>query len=52
MCKKYAYYDSISITNKIMNNEDKMAKWHNDVLFNYCIKKRREIENSLFGPLQ
>jgi hypothetical protein len=49
---KYAYYDSISITNKIMNNEDKMAKWHNDVLFNYCIKKRREIENSLFGPLQ
>ena len=49
---KYAYYDSISITNKIMNNEDKMTKWHNDVLFNYCIKKRREIENSLFGPLQ
>ena len=49
---KYAYYDSISITNKIMNNEDKMSKWHNDVLFNYCIRKRREIENSLFGPLQ
>ena len=49
---KYAYYDSISITYKIMNNEDKMTKWHNDVLFNYCIKKRREIENSLFGPLQ
>ena len=47
-----AYYESISITNKIMNNEDKMSKWHNDVLFNYCIKKRREIENSLFGPLK
>ena len=49
---KYAYYDSISITNKIMNSENKMIKWHNDVLFNYCIKKRREIENSLFGPLK
>ena len=31
---KYAYYDSVAITNKIMNNEDKMVKWHNDVLFN------------------
>ena len=49
---KYAYYDSVAITNKIMNNEDKMVKWHNDVLFNYCIRKRREIENSLFGPLK
>ena len=47
-----AYYEAIAITNKIMNNEDKMDKWHNDVLFNYCIKKRREIENSLFGPLK
>ena len=47
-----AYYEAIAITNKIMNNEDKMDKWHNDVLFNYCIRKRREIENSLFGPLK
>ena len=47
-----AYYESVAITNKIMKNEDKMDKWHNDVLFNYCIRKRREIENSLFGPLK
>ena len=48
---KTAYWDSVSITNKIMNNEDKMPLWHNNVLFNYAIKKRREIENTLFGPL-
>ena len=48
---KDAYYNSITITNKIMNNEDKMPLWHNNVLFNYAIKKRREIENTLFGPL-
>ena len=48
---KDAYYDSVSITNKIMNNEDKMPLWHNDVLFKYAIRKRREIENNLFGPL-
>jgi len=49
---KDAYYNSITITNKIMNNEDKMPLWHNNVLFNYAIKKRREIENSLFGPIK
>ena len=49
---KDAYYTSISITNKIMNSEDKMPLWQNDLLFNYAIKKRREIENSLFGPIK
>jgi len=49
---KNAYYNSITITNKIGQNEDKMTLWHNNVLFNYAIKKRREIENTLFGPIK
>ena len=50
--RRDAYYGAISATNKIMNAEGKMIQWHNDVLFNYAIKRRREIENTLFGPLK
>jgi len=49
--RRDAYYGAIKATTKIMNAEDKMIQWHNDVLFNYAMNKRREIEEELFGPI-
>ena len=50
--RRTAWEQSSRAITKLVNAEDKMVQWHNDLLYNYATNKRRIIENELFGPIK